>query len=458
MDKLLNSSWGRKGNSDIDSSKEPRRKQIESLFAELPTIRAVPHDDSRFQLTLHLSNPTNGSSTTAAPQLSRTTSSPTVSNKADASDTNTVIMTIHLPPGFPEEEPKITIQPTVRHLWVDGTVQPAAVTGHERLMPGGWSSHANLGKIVKEIANTIQWTRVLIGDRDSSVNQSSTSASNWASTSGSDNIKVVYEEYSKKPPPPIPGARSKSLSQTGPTTTNSAIGSALQQQQQPQQQQGVRVTGGAFPQPQNAFTGQSTEARIVMNLSPEQVDELLESSIAFQHFIDHLEVVVNSRTLKNELWLGNDNVSRRNLALESELKELQKATREGYKEATRLQSVVEEKLQQQQDALWRFKPETLQSKLRSAVAESDELSESVAQSFLEGKLDQDSFIRQFQDLRKVYHLREMKNERLGTVLRNSFPSGENSPGNNGGANLTTLADPSRNGAEGAGRGDTWVVL
>lgn len=122
-----------------------------------------------------------------------------------------------------------------------------------------------------------------------------------------------------------------------------------------------------------------------MEMSADQLDELLDSQIAFQNFIDHLEVVVNSRTLKNEWWLGNDNVSSkiafhtflhhsnmavdpladmlhcvhqmlcivgRNLALEAELLELQKSTTEGHKEAIRLQKIVEEKLQQQQDALW----------------------------------------------------------------------------------------------------------
>jgi hypothetical protein len=316
-------------------------------------------------MTLNLSN----SSDSPSPQLSRTTSSPAVSTITEG---NTAIMTIYLPPAFPEEGPKITISPSVRHLWVDGTVHPSAVTGHERLMPGGWSSHANLGRIVKEISNTIQWTGVLIGD------------SNGASSRvghGSDNIKVVYEEYSNKPPPPIPGARSKSLGQTNASMTSSASTSSTSTGQ-----------GGAFGglskqanSTPGSFTGQSTEARIVMEMSADQLDELLDSQIAFQHFIDHLEVVVNSRTLKNEWWLGNDNVASkiafriflrhndmvvdhltdmlhclhqmlcilgRNLALEAELLELQRSTTEGHKEAIRLQKIVEEKLQQQQDALW----------------------------------------------------------------------------------------------------------
>jgi hypothetical protein len=42
----------------------------------------------------------------------------------------------------------------------------------------------------------------------------------------------------------------------------------------------------------------------------------------------------------------------RNLALEAEMLELQKSTAEGHKVATQLQKALEEKLQQQQDALW----------------------------------------------------------------------------------------------------------
>lgn len=43
--------------------------------------------------------------------------------------------------------------------------------------------------------------------------------------------------------------------------------------------------------------------------------------------------------------------------------------------------------------------------------ECDDLSESVAQSFLDGSLDHDTFVKQFRDLRKVYHLRASKVER-----------------------------------------------
>lgn len=133
-------------------------------------------------------------------------------------------------------------------------------------------------------------------------------------------------------------------------------------------------------------------------------------------------------------------------------------------------------------SLQRFRPEPIQSKLRSAAAESDELSESIAQSFLEGKLDQDGFIRQYRELRKVYHLREMKNERIGPILRDHSttsssnttlgPTGPDGLGSKlkGGTGAGMAFGPSANPGSGPGEGsggmsghvasnsDTWVVL
>ncbi|KAF9929663.1 hypothetical protein FBU30_001392 [Linnemannia zychae] len=522
MDWLQNSNWGRKTGHD-DSS--PRKRQVDSLLSELPGIRPLPNDNNRFQLTLHLAN---SSDSPATPHLARTTSapnsntnngrpssqdsngnsfsvtSPALSSPTTASSkSNTVTLTVYLPPSFPEEEPKITLYPAVRHLWVDGTVNPCAVTGHERLMPGGWSTHAHLGRIVKEIVTNIQRTGVLVDDnKDVNGNTANhyhlynnVNNNNIGTSSNQQNnnegIKVAFDEYSRKPPPPIPGARSKSLglsknTSSGLTFTNtngSQYGNGNSSNNNKMIPKDIS-TGINSSQTQNrpnvSTTYSSTvtpEVRIIMELSPEKVDELLESQIAFDHFVDHLDTVVNSRTLKQEWWLGNDNVSRRNLALETEMCELKSNVVEGQKTVVQLQKSLEEKLQQQQDALWRFRPETLQSKLRSAAAESEELSESIAQSFLEGKLDQEGFIKQFRDLRKVYHMRTMKYERMGPILRDHVStsigglssksnsnngSGLDMPGSivagNGNSGSSSSLIGSTSGPGGTSGGDAWVML
>lgn len=53
----------------------------------------------------------------------------------------------------------------------------------------------------------------------------------------------------------------------------------------------------------------------------------------------------------------------------------------------------------------------MMTRLKASIHESDELSESVAQSFLDGNLDHDGFVKQFRELRKVYHIRASKLER-----------------------------------------------
>ncbi|KAF9957464.1 Vacuolar protein sorting-associated protein 37A [Mortierella alpina] len=529
MERLLNSaSWGRKSNNDHDSSQ--RRKQIESLLTEIPQLRVVPNDDSRFQLTLQLANNPDSPLSTSAPHLLRKTSSPALNNRTLSHDSpgsatgalggaggggaaSTATLTVYLPPAFPEEEPKITIQPAVRHLWVDGTVSPCAVTGHERLAPGGWSAHASLGKIVKEIVSNIQRSGVLVGGEGADLHGSNgtmgSSSNNSRPAIGANDHKngfssnsAGYDEYSHKPPPPIPGIRTKSLGhgingQGSPSFTNTngtqyrhpaaaGAGAGAGASSSTANNASSSTTGEGMSNQQaqiranvqGAYNNNlSPEARIVMELSAEKLEELLESPIAFEHFVDHLDIVVNSRTLKREWWLGNDNVSRRNLALEEEMLELQKSTAEGHKVAMELQKSLEEKLQQQQDALWRFKPETLQSKLRAAAAESDELSESVGHSFLEGKLDQEGFIRQYRELRKVYHLREMKNERIGSILRNhpsinATSSGSSMTGGAGqdgsisksklgmgsGSGSSAGALGGTSGPGGPGTSDAWVML
>jgi hypothetical protein len=54
------------------------------------------------------------------------------------------------------------------------------------------------------------------------------------------------------------------------------------------------------------------------------------------------------------------------------------------------------------------------SKLKSETHQSDELSEQIAKSFLDGELEVDHFLKHFREVRKVYHLRNAKVERVST--------------------------------------------
>ncbi|RUS29577.1 hypothetical protein BC938DRAFT_480499 [Jimgerdemannia flammicorona] len=237
------------------------------------------------------------------------------------------------------------------------TVSPAAthpwletnvVVGHDKLKPNAWGAHASLGKLVKEIRDEFTARMPVRG----------------GSSAGMENGLVGTTAQSTKPPPPIP------------SESHSAV------------------------TPKNQLV--SMECPAIMGMSAEELEELLADDYAFTRFFDELEQI-SSHT--------SSCPQDKNLSKEAELNKLQETATQLNDEHRELRSEFDEKILLQQEALKRFAPSALLSRLRSAVYESDELSESIVQSFLDGKLDQDVFVRQFRELRKVYHLRASKLER-----------------------------------------------
>ncbi|KAI8062389.1 hypothetical protein BC940DRAFT_308896 [Gongronella butleri] len=156
----------------------------------------------------------------------------------------------------------------------------------------------------------------------------------------------------------------------------------------------------------------SAEYMTIMNKSPEEIDELLTNDKAFDIFFHSLDRVRNMKTVKGELYNGNENLARKNLSYEDELVRLRTQVDELNQSFQELRSRISEKERQQQDAFKRFSSSTVMTRLKAGVYESEDLSESVAQSFIDGSLDHDSFVKQFRELRKVYHMRASKLEKI----------------------------------------------
>ncbi|KAI8638750.1 hypothetical protein BD408DRAFT_393458 [Parasitella parasitica] len=173
------------------------------------------------------------------------------------------------------------------------------------------------------------------------------------------------------------------------------------------------------PPPPIPSTSTSTSSTIPMNpeytaiskLSPEQMEELLSNETAFDIFFHSLDRVKNLRTFQEELLSGNEQLAHKNLSKEDQLLKLRSEVEilHGQFKSDKIEFESKEKLQH--EAYNRFSSSTVLTRLKASVYESDELSESVAQSFLDGNLDNDSFVKQFREFRKVYHLRASKLER-----------------------------------------------
>ncbi|CEP17310.1 hypothetical protein [Parasitella parasitica] len=153
----------------------------------------------------------------------------------------------------------------------------------------------------------------------------------------------------------------------------------------------------------------STSTSSAQPMNPEYIAiSKLRQVFPFDIFFHSLARVKNLRTFQEELLSGNEQLAHKNLSKEDQLLKLRSEIENlhGQFKLDKIEFDTKEKLQH--EAYSRFSSSTVLTRLKASVYESDELSESVAQSFLDGNLDNDSFVKQFREFRKVYHLRASK--------------------------------------------------
>ena len=64
----------------------------------------------------------------------------------------------------------------------------------------------------------------------------------------------------------------------------------------------------------------------------------------------------------------------------------------------------------------KLKPEVLIDKLRVEAAKSDEQSEELYDKFMEGQMTPEAFVAEYCKLRKVFHIRELKQQAAAQTL------------------------------------------
>ncbi|KDQ19774.1 hypothetical protein BOTBODRAFT_152274 [Botryobasidium botryosum FD-172 SS1] len=180
------------------------------------------------------------------------------------------------------------------------------------------------------------------------------------------------------------------------------------------------------------------------DLSREDIEDLLTDPTYFHAFFHSLPRVKAMFQGQSELGMANESIARRNLALQDDLYRLRSETQAAFDEAQMLQARWRE-LDREQKELYqarrpnpisRYTQSFLLLRLRHAATAQDELSESLASSFIRqspsvsyvqsfepsssgnGNSDAmgkevDEFVKQFKELRKTYHKRVMWSERWG---------------------------------------------
>ncbi|ELU38248.1 modifier of rudimentary (Mod(r)) domain-containing protein [Rhizoctonia solani AG-1 IA] len=151
------------------------------------------------------------------------------------------------------------------------------------------------------------------------------------------------------------------------------------------------------------------------NLPREDLEAMLSDPAYFQamfHSLGHTKALLASQT---ELGMANEAILERNLSLQNELYDLRSTTKDAYDRARDLQNRWAVVDREQREVYQRFTPSFLLMRLRHATTAQDDASEAAAAAFVQSSQtakpaeatsqELDDFVRDFKELRKVYHKR-----------------------------------------------------
>ncbi|KAG2066446.1 hypothetical protein BDR04DRAFT_1160228 [Suillus decipiens] len=155
-------------------------------------------------------------------------------------------------------------------------------------------------------------------------------------------------------------------------------------------------------------------------LTREDLEDILNDPAYFQSIFHSLPQVKELYQAQTELGMANEAIARANLSLQDRLYELRTETKEAFDNAKSMESRWKDLEREQREVYQRFNPQFLLLRLRHATTAQDDASEALASSFVQSSpspssgndaSDVDEFIREFRELRKVYHKRLMWGDR-----------------------------------------------
>ncbi|KAK0464517.1 uncharacterized protein EV420DRAFT_1516784 [Desarmillaria tabescens] len=165
------------------------------------------------------------------------------------------------------------------------------------------------------------------------------------------------------------------------------------------------------------------------HLSREDLEDLLSDHTYFQAVFHSLPRVKAMFQAQAELGMANEAIAKNNLTLQDSLYALRSETKEAFDESKALEARWKELEKEQKDVYQRFTPQFLLMRLRHATTAQDDASEALASAFVQQQKpivansdsssgtgtpngrDIDDFVKEFKDLRKVYHKRVIWGDR-----------------------------------------------
>ncbi|KAL4230475.1 Vacuolar protein sorting-associated protein 37A [Mactra antiquata] len=301
---------------------------------------------------------------------------------------NSLTLIINLPPQFPQDKPVITVQPPVRHPWVD---MNSKVSGCSSI--NNFSMHSSLQTAIQCVIDEFKSNPpALVAHAPyQSVTPNRGYPSMFPVTT---NIFSIYPSMPNYTSSNSNITTSTSTSQVQETVTSTSCESNIPNINQ------INVNT-SFPELKDKSR---TEMLEILN-EEEKILDLIQQVPEVKQIVENLE----------KLSLSCTDLAKENLTKKPVIEELKCQVQEKHEEFNRLRAEFEGNQEKQLQLMDQFHPAVIQSNLKVAILEAEEDSDRVVEDFLDKKLDVDEFTTKFIEKRSLYHTRRAKEEKMNNM-------------------------------------------
>lgn len=151
---------------------------------------------------------------------------------------------------------------------------------------------------------------------------------------------------------------------------------------------------------------------LLQHLNTQELKDLLNEDARFESIIRDSQCVKQQDSEKDMLLVSNKSLAEYNLTFEPKLSIGRQKLIESHQIASQLEKSLQEKENSFEKQGGEVTLETAIALLQTAAVQAEEESETLANSFLDQNLDVETFVDEFQLLRKTAHLRRVKTDKI----------------------------------------------
>lgn len=297
---------------------------------------------------------------------------------------NSVTLIVFLPPQFPQDKPVITIQPPVRHLWVDVN---SKVVNCPNI--NSFSVHSSLHSAVQAVVDEFMNNPPVVVSQVPYQPGSRGYPSMFQTTA---NIFSIY--------PSMP-------SYTSPTSTTETTVSSSQNSTQVPETTNCDSTIPDFSQADifSTFPELKTKGRTELLEIVNEEEKILE-------IIQNMPEVKRVVEEREKISCRCTELAKENLSKKPVINDLKIQLREQLRQFESLRAEFEKNQEKQMLLMDQFHPSMIQNNLKVAILETEEESDRVVEEFLDKKIDVEEFTSKFLEKRELYHTRRVKDEKM----------------------------------------------